>query len=260
MVAPGITVGAGRPLALIAGPCVLEDDATVFMTADRLVRLAARHEVPLIFKSSFEKDNRTRGDAFRGPGLAEGLALFEALHARFDMPILTDVHREEDVPAVAAVVDVLQVPAFLCRQTRLLEAIGRTGKPVNVKKGQWLSPVAMAGTRDKLRSSGTRRILLTERGSAFGPERLVCDMSSIATLRGLGCPAVFDAGHASNRREEIPILARAGVAAGADALFVEVHPDPQRARCDGPRMLDLDELEALLPLILEIAAIVRSPL
>jgi 2-dehydro-3-deoxyphosphooctonate aldolase (KDO 8-P synthase) len=250
-----VTIGPGHPLALISGPCVVEDPETMDRTAEGLVELCRRHEVPLIFKSSYEKDNRTAADAYRGPGLQAGLAALERLKERFGLPVTSDVHRVSDVEPAARVLDLIQVPALLCRQTSLLEAAGRAGRPVNVKKGQFIAPQAMKGAVDKL---GEAEVLLTERGSCFGHERLVCDLTCLSVLRSLGCPVCVDAGHASNRRDEIPLLARAGVAAGADALFVEVHPDPGRARCDGSRTLSLLELEEILPGLVGLARAVRE--
>jgi 2-dehydro-3-deoxyphosphooctonate aldolase (KDO 8-P synthase) len=250
-----ITIGPGHPLALISGPCVVEDPETMDRTADGLVKLCRKNGVPLIFKSSYEKDNRTAADAYRGPGLSDGLAELERLRERFGLPVTSDVHRVQDVEPAAQVLDLIQVPALLCRQTSLLEAVGRAGRPVNVKKGQFIAPHAMKGAVDKL---GPAEVLLTERGSCFGHERLVCDLTSLPVLRSLGCPVCVDAGHASNRRSEIPLLARAAVAAGADALFVEVHPQPERARCDGPRMLSLSELEEILPGLVGLARAVRE--
>lgn len=256
-VAEGVRIGRGQPLVLIAGPCVVEDDEVMFAAADRLVALAAAQRMPLIFKSSYEKDNRTIAEAYRGPGLVRGLACLAALKDRFGCPLLTDVHRPSDVAAAAQVVDVLQVPALLCRQTSLLEAVGAAGRVVNLKKGQFLSPVGLAGSIGKLRGAGAQQVLVTERGNSFGYDRLVCDLAGLGELRALGCPVVLDAGHASNAPSEIIPLACAGVAAGADALFVECHPDPANARSDDRRMLSLDQLEALLPRLLRIAEAVR---
>ncbi|MBK8481415.1 MAG: 3-deoxy-8-phosphooctulonate synthase [Proteobacteria bacterium] len=256
-VAAGVTIGRGQPLALIAGLCVVESDDVMFVAAERLVAMAAARRLPLIFKSSYEKDNRTIGEAYRGPGLERGLASLAAIKARFGCPLLTDVHRPSDVPAAAQVVEVLQVPALLCRQTSLLEAVGAAGRVVNLKKGQFMSPVGLAGSVGKLRGAGAQAVLVTERGSSFGYDRLVCDLAGLGELQALGCPVVVDAGHASNQPSEIAPLACAGVAAGADALFVECHPDPANARSDDRRMLSLDQLEALLPRIVRIAEALR---
>lgn len=256
-IAPGLTIGAGHPLVLIAGPCVVESEGLLFEVADRLSTLAARLDVPIVLKASYEKDNRSAPEAFRGPGLDAGLAALQSAGRRSGLPLTTDVHRVEDIGAVAEVVDLLQIPALLCRQTSLLEAAGRSGRVVNVKKGQWLTPPGMAGAVAKLRGVGARGVLLTERGSAYG-ERLVCDPTAIPALARHGCPVVFDAGHGANARTEIGTLARAAIAAGADALFVECHPRPAEALCDGGRMLSLDELERDLPGLLRLAELVRA--
>jgi 2-dehydro-3-deoxyphosphooctonate aldolase (KDO 8-P synthase) len=253
----GVTIGRGAPLVLISGPCVLESEEVARRTAGELAELCARHGVPLIFKCSYEKDNRTAARAYRGPGLAAGLTLLERLRLDFGLPVLTDVHRRSDVTEAAAL-SMLQVPAFLCRQTSLLEAVGRSGRPVNIKKGQFMSPKAMAGAVEKVRGAGGTEILLTERGSSFGPDRVVCDMTSVPALSRIGRPVAFDAGHPAACREDIVTLARCGVAAGADALFVETHPDPDRAPCDGDRMLSIAEMKRLLPELVELAGIVRQ--
>jgi 2-dehydro-3-deoxyphosphooctonate aldolase (KDO 8-P synthase) len=242
----GLTVGAGSPLLLVSGPCVLESEELALRTAEALVALARRHELPLVFKSSYLKDNRSEPDAYRGPGLEHGLAMLRRIRDELGLTVTTDVHRAEDVPAVAEVVDLVQIPALLCRQTSLLEAAGRSGRPVNLKKGQFMSPQAMQGAVAKVRAVGGGAVLLTERGTSFGYDRLVCDFTSIPVLQALGCPVLVDAGHASTSRSQIALLARCGVAAGADGLFLECHPDPSRARCDGERMLSLEELSSVL--------------
>jgi 2-dehydro-3-deoxyphosphooctonate aldolase (KDO 8-P synthase) len=249
-----VQIGEGRPLALISGPCVVESEEVMFTAARRLVEISQEVGAPLIFKSSYEKDNRTSATAYRGPGLEQGLELLRRLRGSFAFPLLSDVHRAADARAAAEVLDLLQVPAFLCRQTSLLEAVGSCGRPVNIKKGQFLAPGAIAGAVDKVRQAGCDRVLLTERGSCFGYDQLVCDMTSIAAMRALGCPVIIDAGHAANRRDQIPLLARCGVAAGADALYIESHPEPASARCDSKRMLSLEELRRLL---LELAPLAR---
>lgn len=246
VVVDSISIGEGHPLVLISGPCVVESEQVMLQAARGLVEISQQTGIPLIFKSSFEKDNRTQADAYRGPGQERGLEVLARLRREFGFPVLTDVHRPDQVSTVAEVVDLIQVPALLCRQTSLLEAVGRSGRPVNLKKGQFLHPRAMAGAVEKVRNAGAGGILLTERGSCFGNERLVCDMTGIPELKALGCPVVVDAGHASNHRHEIAVLARCGVAAGADALFIESHPDPGSARCDGNRMLSFEELGLLL--------------
>jgi 2-dehydro-3-deoxyphosphooctonate aldolase (KDO 8-P synthase) len=269
-IGPQIRLGAGQPLALIAGPCVLEDERLVLAIAERLARLSADLHLPVIFKASYEKDNRSSLHGYRGPGLAAGLELLARVRAATGLPLLSDVHREPDVAAAAAVLDVVQIPAFLCRQTSLLLEAGRRCRVVNIKKGQFVAPEDMADSAEKVRAGGCEQLLLTERGSCFGYHRLVADLTSIPILQATGWPVVFDASHlvrsygvpsgdpAGGRPQHIALLARAGVAAGADALFIETHPDPASALCDGSSMLPLDELPALVEDALAIAAIVRS--
>ena len=264
-----ITIGSGAPLALIAGPCVLEQPALMLQTAERLARICADRGVPLIFKSSYEKDNRSTAAGYGGPGLEQGLALLSRIRDATGLPLLSDVHRRSDVSAAAEVLDVVQVPAFLCRQTSLLTAVGRCGRPVNLKKGQFMAPAAMAGSLDKLRVAGARQVLLTERGTCFGYQHLVADFTSIPLMQQLGCPVVFDATHVvrgggvssddllSGSPGQIPLLARCGVAAGCDALFIETHPRPHEALCDASTMLPLEQLPALLDLVLAVARAVR---
>ncbi len=254
-----IPIGARHPLTLISGPCVVESEEVMLRTAEGLVELCAELELPLIFKSSYEKDNRSDRDAARGPGLEAGLARLKQIRATFDLPITSDVHRVGDVGPAAEILDLVQVPALLCRQTSLLEEVGRCGRPVNLKKGQFISPQAMSGALAKVRGAGGGQVLLTERGSSFGYERLVCDLTSIPIMQDLGAPVVFDAGHGANHRRWIPLLARAGVAAGADALFIECHPDPDAALCDGARMLTLTALRSLLVQLVPLARQVREP-
>ena len=254
-----IPIGSGHPLVLIAGPCVVESREVMARTAGELKEMCAGLGLPLIFKSSFEKDNRTAAGAFRGPGLERGLEELARVKGDFDIPVLSDIHRTGDVVLAAVVLDMLQVPAFLCRQTSLLEAVAVSTRPINVKKGQFMSPEAMAGAVDKLyRSGGPRtQVLLTERGSSFGHDRVICDVTAIPRLQSLGCPVALDAGHAAPERRLIPTLARAGVAAGADALFVECHPDPSAALCDGDRMLNLDQMRDMLPVVVELSREIR---
>jgi len=253
-----IEIGPGRPLVLISGPCVIEDAETMRRAAAELGEMCGVLGLPLVFKSSYLKDNRTDGDAHRGPGLERGLQLLQRLKQEHDVVVTTDVHRPEDVEPVAHVVDLVQIPAFLCRQTSLLQAAGRAGQAVNIKKGQFMSPAAMAGSVGKVRAAGRAAVMLTERGSCFGQDRLVCDLTAVPLLQQLGCPVAVDVGHAAAAPDEIPILARAAVAAGADALFLESHPDPRRALCDGGRMLSLHQLRQLLPLLIELSGIVRA--
>jgi 2-dehydro-3-deoxyphosphooctonate aldolase (KDO 8-P synthase) len=255
-------------LFLIAGPCVVEDDTLNLRVAEHLARLAERVPGGIIFKASFDKANRSNPGAPRGPGLDEGLAALERVRACTGLPVLTDVHLPDQCATVASVVDVLQIPAFLCRQTDLLEAAGATGKAVNIKKGQWMSPEAMRGAVGKVRGVATRDsfpIALTERGTFFGYGDLVVDMRSFARMRAeCEVPVVFDATHSVQRpgmgaggasggaREFIPPLALAAVAAGADGLFMETHPDPDRAPSDGPNMIPLDQMDALVERAVEV--------
>lgn len=264
-----VTIGGGAPLVLIAGPCVIESEAVLQESAEALASLAAELGIPLILKSSFDKANRTSLASFRGPGLDEGLAILASVRDRFQIPVTTDIHEPAQAARAAEVVDLLQVPAFLCRQTDLLVAAGRTGKPVNIKKGQFMAPADMAAPAQKVASTGNDAVILTERGFAFGYNRLVVDMAGLATMRGLGWPVVFDATHSvqrpagagtssSGERDEVPALARGAAAVGIDGLFLEVHPSPDAALCDGPNMLPLDQLRPLLESVLEIDAVVRG--
>jgi 2-dehydro-3-deoxyphosphooctonate aldolase (KDO 8-P synthase) len=258
-------IGQGRPLGLIAGPCVMEPGGMTLRIATRLAALCADRGVPLIFKASFDKANRTSGSSFRGLGLDEGLRTFDRVKAETGLPVTTDVHETIQARPVAQVVDLLQIPAFLARQTDLLEAAAGTGRPVNVKKGQFMAPWDMAHVVDKLNASGAEGVLLTERGTTFGYGRLVNDFRAIPQMQVTGAPVVFDATHSvqlpgggpggtasSGQREMIPTLARAAVAAGCDALFLEVHPDPDNALSDGPNSLRLDDLPDLLDICLRI--------
>lgn len=252
-----VTVGEGRPLALIAGPDVIESESSALRHAEAIARIAGRLGMPFIFKCSYDKANRTSLKAYRGPGLKKGLAILKKVRDRVGVPVLSDVHSVEQVKPAAQALDVLQIPAFLCRQTDLLVAAGRTGRAIHVKKGQFLAPWDMKQVVEKIESTGNRKILLCERGTTFGHNYLVNDMRSLAILRGLGYPVVFDAGHSTQlpgglkgrsggQAEFIPLLARAAVAAGCDALFVEVHENPAKALCDGPSSLPLKKLPALL--------------
>ncbi len=265
-----VEVGGGRPLCLIAGPCVLEDESLVLRTADAIAAIAEEAGIPVIFKSSYEKDNRSTIDGYRGPGLDAGLSLLAKVRDRTGLRLCSDVHREVDVAAATEILDVVQVPAFLCRQTGLLLEVGRRSRVVNLKKGQFMAPADMEGSVGKVRAGGCEQILLTERGSCFGYNQLVADLTAIPIMQGLGCPVVFDATHivrrygipsrdpAGGRPELVPTLARAGVAAGCDVLFVETHPNPSEARCDAASMLPLSDLPALLAQVVAIAACVRE--
>jgi len=265
-----IHIGRGRPLAWIAGPCVIEEQRTMALTAERLKKLSEKLSVPIVFKSSFEKDNRSSEEHYSGPGLEEGLELLAWIKKEFELPVLSDVHRADDVSAVREVLDVIQVPAFLCQQTSLLLAVGRAGKVVNVKKGQFMAPEGMAGAVGKLESTGNRSILLTERGTSFGYNQLVADLTSIPIMQGLGYPVVFDAGHQVRRYgipsadpqggapEQIPPLLRAGIAAGANMVFLETHPNPREALCDAASQFPLDRLEDLMSEARDLADLVRA--
>lgn len=253
----GVKIGGGSPLALIAGPCVIEGENFLLRVAERLQEICEIAQVPLIFKSSYDKANRTSLSSFRGPGLEAGLRILEKVRQKLDLPILTDVHEVNQVAMAAGVVDVLQIPAFLCRQTDLVLAAAGTGKPVNVKKGQFLSPWEARHIVEKVTSTGNLNLLLTERGTSFGYNNLVVDMRSLPIMRGFGYPVVFDATHSvqlpggagtasGGQRGFVPYLVRAAVAVGCDALFMEVHPNPDEAPSDGPNMVKLDDLPWLL--------------
>lgn len=257
------TVGAGHRPFLIAGPCVIESEALVLETAARIAEIAQSLGMPYIFKSSFDKANRTSINSYRGPGLEKGLTVLKKVKDQLGLPILTDVHSEEQAIEAGKIVDVLQIPAFLCRQTDLLIAAAKTGKVVNVKKGQFLSPLEMGHAVKKVEESGNRRIILTERGSSFGYNNLVVDMRSFPVLRSFGYPVVFDATHSvqlpggggmksSGQREFIEPLACAAAGAGVDGFFMEVHPNPDEALSDGPNMVPLHQLKALLERVLRI--------
>lgn len=268
--APGVPIGSGSPLALIAGPCVVEGREITLRIAETVRSVAARHGVPVVFKASYRKANRTSGQSFTGLGMDEALRILSDVKQTFGLPILTDVHTEAEAAAVAEVADVLQIPAFLCRQTDLLQAAGRTGRTVNIKKGQFLAPEDMGSAADKVRATGNTRIVLTERGTTFGYHNLVVDMRSLGIMRSLGYPVVLDATHSvqlpganaaaqqsGGQPEYIFPLARAGVAAGCDGLFVEVHPDPPKALSDAASQLRLELLDTLL---MQVTAINRLTL
>ena len=252
-----VRVGGGAPLALLAGPCAIESETHALRTAETLLRITAAAGVPLVYKSSYDKANRSSAASYRGPGLREGLRILAGVRERLGCPVLSDVHAPDEVPAAAEALDLLQVPAFLCRQTDLVVACGRSGRPVNVKKGQFLAPWDMGNVVAKLRGVGCHGVLLTERGASFGYNNLVVDFRGLAVMRGLGTPVVFDATHSvqlpggqgdrsGGERQYVAALARAAVAFGVDALFMEVHEDPDRAPSDGPTMLPLAWLPRLL--------------
>jgi 2-dehydro-3-deoxyphosphooctonate aldolase (KDO 8-P synthase) len=264
-----VRIGGGAPLALIAGPCAIESQQHALEMAQGLKEMAAAAGVPFVYKSSYDKANRTSAGSYRGPGLQGGLAILQRVREEVGVPVLSDVHEVDQVKDAAEVLDILQIPAFLCRQTDLLLAAGKTGKPVNVKKGQFLAPWDMEHVAHKIASTNNLSVLLTERGASFGYNNLVADMRSLAIMRTFGYPVVFDATHSvqlpggagsasSGQREFVPALTRAAVGVGVDALFMEVHADPDHAPSDGPNMLKLKDLPALLQQIKAIDAIVRA--
>jgi 2-dehydro-3-deoxyphosphooctonate aldolase (KDO 8-P synthase) len=265
----GFEVGADRPLFLIAGPCVIESEALVMEVAGRMRELTAELGIPYLFKASFDKANRSSKGSFRGPGIEAGLRILAEVRRQLGVPVLTDVHEDTPLAEVASVVDVLQTPAFLCRQTNFIVNTAAQGKPVNIKKGQFLSPWEMRNVVEKARSTGNEQIMVCERGFSFGYNNLVADMRSLAVMRETGCPVVFDATHSvqlpggqgnasGGQREFVPVLARAAAAAGIAGLFMETHPDPARALSDGPNAWPLDRMRALLTVIKEIDAAVKS--
>ena len=252
-----IALGQGAPLVLIAGPCVIEDYETTREIAAHLKETTEKLEVPFIFKASFDKANRTSVTAFRGPGLTEGLRVLEEIKKEFGIPILSDVHRIREIPAAARVLDIIQIPAFLCRQTDVIVEVAKSGKVVNIKKGQFLAPWDIVNVVEKITSAGNRRILITERGTMFGYNNLVVDFRGFMIMRQTGYPVIFDATHSvqlpggagkssGGQREYTPMLARAAVAAGVDGVFMEVHTNPEQALCDGPNSLKLDTIYNLL--------------
>lgn len=265
----GVEIGGGRPLAVIAGPCVVENRDSALRHAAALKERADRVGVSYVFKSSYDKANRSSAESYRGPGLKKGLEILAEVKRKIGVPILTDVHEIDQIDAVKQVADILQIPAFLCRQTDFVIAVAQSGAVVNVKKGQFLAPWDMRNVVDKIRSTGNEQILLTERGASFGYNNLVSDMRSLVVMRELGYPVVFDATHSlqlpgglgnasGGERKYIPALARAGVAAGIDALFMEVHEDPDRALSDGPNSLALDNFESLLKSVKAIDALAKD--
>lgn len=256
-------IGGGNPIVLIAGPCVIESERHALETAERLKEIAGEAGIPLIYKSSYDKANRTSIHSYRGPGLKEGLKILKKIRRDLDLPVLSDVHKEEEVEPAAEALDILQIPAFLCRQTDLLIKAAKTGKPVNVKKGQFLAPWDMKNVVQKIEECNNRQILLTERGFMFGYNNLVVDMRSLILMREFGYPVVFDATHSlqlpggqgtssGGQRDMVPHLARGAVAVGCDCLFMEIHPDPDNAPSDGPNMLEIARLPALLQQIKEL--------
>src|SRR5918993_2722802 len=266
----GFDVGLDQPFFLIAGPCVVESEQLQMDVAGQLKEMTGALGIPFIFKSSYDKANRSSGKSFRGPGMEKGLEILGKVKKQLGVPVLTDVHTEDEVPTVAAVVDVLQTPAFLCRQTDFIHAVARSGKPVNIKKGQFLAPGDMKNVVDKAReASGADNIMVCERGASFGYNNLVSDMRSLAIMRDTGCPVVFDATHSvqlpggqgtssGGQREFVPVLARSAVAAGIAGLFMETHPDPDKALSDGPNAWPLPRMKELLTTLQELDQAVKS--
>jgi 2-dehydro-3-deoxyphosphooctonate aldolase (KDO 8-P synthase) len=253
-----IRIGKGNPLVLIAGPCVLEGEAIALEIAKQLKELCASLKIPFIFKASYEKDNRGSEKSYSGPGLEEGLRILAKVKAKVDVPVLSDVHRMDDVDRVKEVLDIIQVPAFLCQQTSLLLKVGAAGKPVNIKKGQFIAPENMVGAVKKIHSTGNCQVLLTERGTCFGYNKLISDFCSIPIMQEIGCPVIFDATHVirnygipsedprGGSPQYVPYLSRAAVAVGCNGLFLETHPKPSQALCDASSMIPLNEMEGLL--------------
>ena len=271
----GRRIGLGEPLFLIAGPCAIEDEALALSTAETLRGIADRLGILLIYKSSFDKANRSAGSSFRGVGMEEGLRILEKVRAETGLPVLTDVHEPHQVKSVAQVVDVLQTPAFLARQTDLIEAVATSGKPANIKKGQFMAPGDMVNVIDKCKAAAAREgmdmptMMVAERGASFGYHNLVVDMRGLAIMRDAGAPVVFDATHSvqlpggngtssGGQREFVPVLSRAAVAVGVSGLFMETHPDPAKAKSDGPNAWPLDQLEELLKTLLALDAVVKE--
>ncbi len=258
-----IKIGSHRPLALIAGPCVIENEKSALRHARAIQKIAKRCHIPCIYKSSYDKANRSSGGSFRGLGIDRGLLILQRVKEETGLPVLTDVHSPEGVGKAANVADILQIPAFLCRQTDLLLAAGQTGKVVNIKKGQFMAPWEMGNVAEKVCSTGNRNVLLTERGSSFGYNTLINDFKAIPIMQSFGFPVIFDATHSVQQpgglgkssggdRRFVPLLAQAGVVSGADGIFMEVHEDPDRAPSDGPTMVRLSELERLLERLLRL--------
>ncbi len=265
----GFETGLDQPLFLIAGPCVIESEQLALETSAELKAITDRLGIHFIYKSSFDKANRSAAGSFRGPGLEQGLRILQKVKHETGLPVITDVHEDTPIDEVADVVDVLQTPAFLCRQTNFILKVASTGKPVNIKKGQFLAPWDMKNVVDKARSTGNQQIMVCERGVSFGYNNLVSDMRALAVMRDTGCPVVFDATHSvqlpggqgtssGGQREHVPVLARAAVAAGISGLFMETHPDPDKALSDGPNAWPLDRIESLLKTLISLDNIVKS--
>jgi 2-dehydro-3-deoxyphosphooctonate aldolase (KDO 8-P synthase) len=262
-------LGGGNPLFIVAGPCVIESEEVIFYTAERLKKICERVGLPLLFKSSYDKANRTSLSSFRGPGLEKGLRILSDMRSKFDIPIISDVHSVEEVKPAADVLNALQIPAFLCRQTDLILSASQTGKPVNVKKGQFLAPWDVKNIIEKFTSTGNQNIFITERGTSFGYNNLVVDFRGLSIMRSLGYPVIFDVTHSlqlpggqgscsGGQSEFAEPLARAAVAVGVDGLFMEVHPEPDKALCDGPNMIRLDKVEKIFSHIKPIDDVLKS--
>jgi 2-dehydro-3-deoxyphosphooctonate aldolase (KDO 8-P synthase) len=265
----GFEAGLDQPLFLIAGPCVIESEQLALDTAGQLKEIMAELGIPFIYKSSFDKANRSSHESFRGPGMEEGLRILQTVKEQIGVPVLTDVHEDTPLNEVAAVVDVLQTPAFLCRQTNFIQEVARQGKPVNIKKGQFLAPWDMKNVADKALATGNEQIMVCERGVSFGYNNLVSDMRALAAMRDTNCPVVFDATHSvqlpggqgscsGGQREFVPVLARAAVAAGVSGLFMETHPDPSKALSDGPNAWPLGRMRELLEVLVQIDSGVKA--
>ncbi|MDX2505523.1 MAG: 3-deoxy-8-phosphooctulonate synthase [Gammaproteobacteria bacterium] len=262
-------VGLEKPIFLIAGPCVIESEYMALATAEQLKKITTALNIPFIYKSSFDKANRTSSSSYRGPGMAEGLKILQKVKDELNLPLLTDVHEDTPLDEVSEVVDVLQTPAFLCRQTNFIKNVAAIGKPVNIKKGQFLAPWDMKNVMDKARETGNNQIMACERGVSFGYNNLVSDMRSLAVMRETGCPVVYDATHSvqqpgglggcsGGNREFVPVLARAAVASGVSGLFMETHPEPDKALSDGPNSWPLDKMSDLLQMLMEIDQLVKA--
>lgn len=263
------SIGEGEPLAIMCGPCVIESEEHTLQVAEMLKKMFSKHQINLIFKASYDKANRSSIHSFRGPGLEEGLRILEKVKKELELPVVTDVHTVEEAKAAGQIIDCVQIPAFLCRQTDLIYAAAQTGAVVNVKKGQFMSPLDMKNVVDKIHAGNNKKVILVERGVSFGYNNLVCDMRSIPMMQSLGVPVCFDATHAvqlpgaagtasGGERQYIPVLARAALAAGANCLFIEAHPDPEHAKSDKASVLDLKDLPKLLDQFEKLYALVNE--
>ena len=266
----GFKAGLDQPFFLIAGPCVIESEQLVLETAGMMKEITTELGIPYIFKASFDKANRTSSSSYRGPGMEEGLRILQQVKTQLGLPVITDVHEDTPLDEVAAVVDVMQTPAFLCRQTNFIQNVARCGLPVNIKKGQFLAPWDMVNVVNKARETGNEHIMVCERGVSFGYNNLVSDMRALAVMRETGCPVVFDATHSvqlpggqggssGGQREHVPVLARAALAVGIAGLFMETHPNPEKALSDGPNSWPLQKMKTLLTILLEIDQTVKTP-